>query len=51
MSGAKPLESGGLLQGLGKHQRPLRSTPAGRQAKRPRHIGQLIYVRGLLRRV
>lgn len=45
MSGAKPPESGGLLQGPGKCQRPLGSTPKGGQAKRPRHIGQLIYIR------
>lgn len=45
MSGAKPPESGGLLQGPGKCQRTLGSTPDGGQAKRPRHIGQLIYVR------
>jgi len=44
-SGAKPPESGGLLQGPGKRQRPLDSTPDGGQAKRSRHIGQLIYVR------
>ena len=45
MSGPMPPESGGLVQGSDKCQRPSGGTPGGGQAKRPRHTGQLSYAR------
>ena len=41
----KSTDSKGHPQGPSKQQQPARGTPKGRQAKRPKQVGQLSYTR------
>ena len=47
-TGPESLERKGHVKSPGKRQRPSGSTPKGRQAKRPKQVGQLSFTRAVL---